>query len=273
MELKKYRVERVTYQSGSIEMNALLYAPLEAHGALPAVVHHPSHRSPAAQYEWYMGKLASAGYVALAIEQRGYGSGTPADSDRGGPLQQGDISNGISFLASLPYVDGSRIGVSGHSNGAALALIVSARDARVRACVSMAPKTDWVRALRMAREWKPEFYAQTVKEMNGGVPPEQDPQPYLERSPISYAKDIRVPVLFVVGAQDWVNPSYHCVWMKQALEEHGNRQSEICLIDEVEHFFCRRHFHGYQFDQVTTPTIAWFDRHLQRGVNPQSKQR
>jgi dipeptidyl aminopeptidase/acylaminoacyl peptidase len=170
-------------------------------------------------------------------------------------------------------VNASRIGVSGHSNGAALALIVSARDARVRACVSLGPKTDWVRALRMAREWRPDFYAQTIKEMNGGVSPDEDPKPYLDRSPITYAKDIRVPVLLVVGTQDWVNPSYHCVWMKQALEEHGNRQSEICLIDEVDHFFCRRHFLGYQFEQVTGPAIRWFDRYLKGSVDSSSEQR
>ncbi len=266
MTSSTYHVKDVCYQSAGIKINALLYTPLDVDSPRPAIAHHPSHRSPAEQYEWYMGKLAAAGYVGLAIEQRGYGSGTPADSDRGGPLQQGDISNGISFLANLPYVDKSRIGVSGHSNGAALALIVSAKDQRVRACVSLAPKTDWVRALRSARDWKPDFYAQTIKEMSGGIPPDKDTRPYAERSPITYAKEIHIPVLFIVGAQDWVNPLYHCQWMRDALEQSGNKLSEIHVIEEVDHFFCRRHFLGYQFDQVTGPAIAWFDRHLKSNV-------
>lgn len=260
MSAKPYHVTPVSYESGGISINALVFKPRTLPGPAPAIVHHPSHRSPAAQYEWYLGRFAEAGYVGLALEQRGYGSGPPGKNDRGGPLQQGDISNGISFLSTLPFVDPRRIGVSGHSNGAALALIVSATDARARACISLGPKTDWVRALRMARDWKPEFYQQTIKEMNNGVPPEDDPAPYVERSPITYAKDIRIPVLFIVGAQDWVNPSYHCTWMRDALRANGNTDSEVHVIDEVDHFYCRRHFLGYRFDEVTGPAIAWFDR-------------
>lgn len=259
---KHYQVTPVTYESDGIVVNALLYKPEKLAGRAPAIVHHPSHRSPAAQYEWYLGKFAQAGYVGLAIEQRGYGSGTLGENDRGGPLQQSDISNGVSFLCGLPFVDPQRIGVSGHSNGAALALIVSAKDPRVRACISLAPKTDWVRALRIAKEWRPDFYQQTVKEMSGGVPPDVDPRPYVERSPLTYADKIRIPVLFVVGAQDWVNPLNHCTAMRDALAANGNNVSEICVIDEVDHFFCRRHFLGYRFDEVTGPSIAWFDRFI-----------
>lgn len=255
-----YAVEAVTYASEGITINAVLYRPAGVAGPVPAIVHHPSHRSPARQYDWYLGKFAEAGYVGLAIEQRGYGSGPAGQNDRGGPLQQADIMNGISYLSALPFVDRHRIGVSGHSNGAALALIVAARDPRVGACISLAPKTDWVRALRGAREWKPDFYQQTITEMNGGVPPEEDPGPYVTRSPITYARDIRIPVLFIVGAQDWVNPSYHCTEMRDALRAHGNQHSEVVIIEEVEHFFCRRHFLGYRFDEVTGPALAWFDR-------------
>lgn len=267
MAEKNYEVIPTTYESAGIQMNALLFKPRNVSGPAPALVHHPSHRSPAAQYEWYLGKFAEAGYVCLGIEQRGYGSGPRGENDRGGPLQQGDISAGVTYLAGLPYVDATRIGVSGHSNGAALSLIVSAKDSRVRACVSLAPKTDWVRALKAAKQWKPEFYELTIREMNGGVPPDVDPKPYLERSPIQYAPEIRIPVLFIVGAQDWVNPSYHCQWMVDELAKHGNQLTKIHLIDEVDHFYCRRHFLGYRFDEVTQPAIAWFDQYVKAALS------
>ena len=259
---KNYTIKKVQYPSGGIEINALLFEPAGLSGKAPALVHHPSHKSPAKHYEWYLGKLAEAGYVGLGIEQRGYGSGATGENDRGGPLQQGDIANGILFLSGLPSVDAHRIGVSGHSNGAALALIVCAHDARVKACISLAPKTDWLKALRLAKEWKPDFYKLTVKEISGGAPPEENPAPFVERSPITYAKDIHVPVLFIVGAQDWVNPSYHCTDMHDALKARGNKNSAVEMIDEVDHFFCQRHFLGYRFDDVTEPALAWLDRHV-----------
>lgn len=262
MAEKSYEVIPVTYPSAGIEIRALLFRPRKLSGLAPAIVYHPSHRSPAMQYEWYVGKFAEAGYVGLAIEQRGYGSGPHGENDRGGPLQQGDMSAGITFLAEQNFVDPARIGVSGHANGAALALIVSAKDSRVRACVSLAPKTDWVRALQAAKQWKPEFYGLTINEMNKGVPPDVDPKPYVERSPITYAEKIRVPVLFVVGAQDWLNPSYHCQWMAEELAKYGNKHTKVHIIDEVDHFYCRRHFLGYQFDEVTRPAVAWFDEYV-----------
>ena len=265
MPSDKYTVKQVSYPSGGIDVNALLFEPATGTGGAPAIVHHPSHKSPAKHYEWYLGKFAEAGYVGLGIEQRGYGSGPAGRNDRGGPLQQGDIANGITFLSGLPSVDAGRIAVSGHSNGAALALIVSSRDERVKACLSLAPKTDWIKALRGAREWKPDFYELTVKEMTGGVPPEADPRPFLERSPIHYAGDIKVPVLFIVGAQDWVNPSYHCTDMADALRSAGNRDVSVEIIDEVEHFFCQRHFLGYRFDAVTGPALGWLDRYVKEG--------
>ena len=169
MPSDKYTVKQVSYPSGGIDVNALLFEPADVTAGAPAIVHHPSHKSPAKHYEWYLGKFAEAGYVGLGIEQRGYGSGPAGRNDRGGPLQQGDIADGITFLGGLPSVDADRIAVSGHSNGAALALIVSSRDERVKACLSLAPKTDWIKALRGAREWKPDFYELTVKEMTGGI--------------------------------------------------------------------------------------------------------
>jgi dienelactone hydrolase len=101
--------------------------------------------------------------------------------------------------------------------------------------------------------------------MTGGVPPEADPRPFRERSPIHYAGDIKVPVLFIVGAQDWVNPSYHCTDMADALRSAGNQDVSVEIIDEVEHFFCQRHFLGYRFDAVTGPALGWLDRYVKEG--------
>jgi len=261
-----YSVTPVTYESGGIKVNALLYKPTKLVAQAPSIVHHPAHRCAAKQYEWYLGKFAEAGYVGLSIEQRGYGSGPEGQNDRGGELQQGDIMNGISYVEALPFVDPDRIGVSGHSNGAALALIVAAKDARVRACISLAPKTDWVYTLRYAKNWKPAFYKRTILEISGGISPEEDPAPYVARSPITYANRIRVPVFLSVGTYDWVNPTYHCVWMQEALNKNGNTDTEVSIIEEVDHWFCRLHFLGYCFDEVTEPAIRWFDRFVKEAV-------
>ena len=227
MTSDRYTIRQVSYPSGDIDVNALLFEPADVAEGAPAIVHHPSHKSPAKHYEWYLGKFAEAGYVGLGIEQRGYGSGPAGRNDRGGPLQQGDIANGITFLSGLPSVDAGRIAVSGHSNGAALALIVSSRG---RARESL-PEPRAQDRLDQGAAGSPGVEAGLLRAHGEGNDRrgrrrKQTRSPFRERSPIHYAGDIKVPVLFIVGAQDWVNPSYHCTDMADALRQR--RQPGTC---------------------------------------------
>ena len=47
MSNDQYAVRQVSYPSGGIDVNALLFEPAGVTEGAPAVVHHPSHKSPA----------------------------------------------------------------------------------------------------------------------------------------------------------------------------------------------------------------------------------
>ncbi|AMJ58466.1 MULTISPECIES: S9 family peptidase [Stenotrophomonas] len=92
--------------------------------------------------------LAQRGYVVFSLDNRG----TPRRGrDFGGALYgaQGTVEvadqlKGVEWLKAQPWVDGSRIGVQGWSNGGYMTLMLLAKASDEYACgVAGAPVTDW----------------------------------------------------------------------------------------------------------------------------------
>lgn len=80
--------------------------------------------------------FASLGYITLRFDMRGCGQ---SEGPRGKVIcleQVQDTQAAIDFLQTRPEVDASRIGVMGHSFGAAVAIYTAGVDQRVAACVS-----------------------------------------------------------------------------------------------------------------------------------------
>ena len=91
---------------------------------------------------------ANAGYVVFALDNRGSSRrGVRFESPLHGKLgevETRDQLEGIRFLSGLPYVDGSRIGVTGWSYGGYMAVMLLAQGGNaVAAAIAGAPVTDW----------------------------------------------------------------------------------------------------------------------------------
>lgn len=91
--------------------------------------------------------LVAAGIATLAFDYRNFGDseGSVRD-DVDFPGQVEDFQNAISFATTLKNIDSDRIGIWGTSLGGRNALLVAARDKRVKCVVSQVP------ALVMAKE-------------------------------------------------------------------------------------------------------------------------
>ncbi len=80
--------------------------------------------------------FASLGYITLRFDMRGCGK---SQGPRGKVIcleQVADTQAALDFLQSRPEVDASRMGVMGHSFGAAVAVYTAGVDQRVAACIS-----------------------------------------------------------------------------------------------------------------------------------------
>jgi uncharacterized protein len=101
----------------------------------------------------YAKVFASAGFVALTFDYRGYG-GSEGTRRRLIPLEQiDDIRNAISFVETLPQVDTARIGLWGTSFGGANAPYTAALDTRIKAVVGQVGFGDGERFLLDTRRF------------------------------------------------------------------------------------------------------------------------
>jgi len=117
----KYHDLTIDAASGH-KLDALLLVPETATAETPApaiVVSHGWYNNREMQDLNYV-EYARRGYVVLAISMYGHGDSEviPSNTWWDDENNANGLYDGVKYVAELPYVDASRIGVTGHSNGA-----------------------------------------------------------------------------------------------------------------------------------------------------------
>jgi dipeptidyl-peptidase-4 len=138
--------------------------------------------------------LASRGFLVWSVDNRGsFGRGHTWESAifrEMGRHELADQLDGVRYLKSLPFVDGSRIGIWGWSYGGYLTLYALTNSPDVWRCgVAGAPVTHW------------KFYDTIYTERYMKTPPE-NPDGYARSAPLTKAADLRAPLLLLHGASD-----------------------------------------------------------------------
>lgn len=130
--------EKVTFNSAGYKMAAVLHRPDSVSQARSAfiVIHGFGSNKDGGFAPVAARLLQELGYVVLRLDMRGCGQ---SEGPRGRVIceeQVEDTRNAITFLVKQNGVDSARIGLFGHSFGAAVAIYAAAVDRRVAACVS-----------------------------------------------------------------------------------------------------------------------------------------
>ena len=146
-----YTVENVGIETlPGVYLCGSLYRPARGKGPFPAVLSPHGHFTssdmnevgryrPDQQYRCAM--LARMGAVVFSYEMFAYGESllqVTADDHRTGlalTMQTINSIRVVDFLTSLPYVDGTRIGVTGESGGGTQAFLLTALDDRITVSV------------------------------------------------------------------------------------------------------------------------------------------
>jgi dipeptidyl-peptidase-4 len=138
--------------------------------------------------------MAEKGYIVFTVDNRGsYRRGhafeTPVYHHLG-KVELEDQLAGVKYLKSLPYVDGSRIGVWGWSYGGTMVLdaLFNAPDI-FKAGVAVAPVTDW------------RLYDTIYTERYMGRP-QDNPDGYRDSSPVNQAAQLRAKLMIAHGTGD-----------------------------------------------------------------------
>jgi dipeptidyl aminopeptidase/acylaminoacyl peptidase len=201
--------EVVRYRSfDGLEIPAILYRPktASADNKAPALVW--VHGGPGGQsrrgYSAMIQHLVNHGYAVLAANNRGssgYGKTFfHMDDRRHGEVDLDDIVYAGKYLAGLDWVDADRIGIIGGSYGgymvgAALAF----RPDAFKVGIDIFGVMNWVRTLTSIPPWWASFKESLYDELGD---PATDGERHRRISPLFHAKNIRVPLLVVQGAND-----------------------------------------------------------------------
>ncbi|MEY2774669.1 MAG: hypothetical protein RLZZ275_1016, partial [Bacteroidota bacterium] len=144
-------------------------------------------------YLWHQ-LLAQQGYLVVSTDPRGTmfrGRAFKHATYRElGKLETEDFIGFAGHLASLPYVDGDRIGIQGWSYGGFETLLCMTKGADAfRAGISVAPVTNW------------RYYDSIYTERFMGVP-QENASGYDDNSPVTHAALLQGPLLLVHGSAD-----------------------------------------------------------------------
>lgn len=202
--------EVIRYPSfDGLEIPALLYKPkgLRDGEKVPALVY--VHGGPGGQtrlnYSAMIQHLVNHGYAILAVNNRGssgYGKTFfAADDKKHGDVDLKDCIESKKYLATLPYIDTTKIGIFGGSYGgymvmAALAFAPEEFDVGV----NLFGVTNWIRTLRSTPPWWASFRDALFNEL--GNPFTEDSVALYNKSPLFHAKNITKPFIVLQGSND-----------------------------------------------------------------------
>jgi dipeptidyl aminopeptidase/acylaminoacyl peptidase len=200
------RTAKTTYAGADgFTVPAYVFSPHDTTARRPLIilVHGGIHSDFAAHHATEVTALVRLGYVVIAPEYRGstgYGRAHYEAIDYGGKEVE-DCIAAIDFAAAhLPWVDTSRVAMFGWSHGGFIALHAIVRQPeRFRAAVAHVPVADLPVRMRTHDDAYHELY---VRQPAFGARVDENPEPYIRRSPIAHARALRRPVLVHTASND-----------------------------------------------------------------------
>jgi dipeptidyl-peptidase-4 len=176
-------------------------------------------------YLWHQ-MLAQAGYLVASVDNRGTGARGREFKKQTymklGELESDDQIAAARHFASLPYVDGDRIGIWGWSYGGYMSLMSIFRgEGAFKAAISVAPVTDW----RLYDTIYTERFMRT---------PQENEEGYDNGAPLSHVGDFEGNLLVVHGTGDDNVHAQNTVQLIEKLEQEG-KQFDMRLYPNKTH--------------------------------------
>lgn len=208
--------------------------------------------------------LAGAGYLVLYTNPRGsttYGDAFANCIQYRFPGDDAlDLLAGVDAVLARGFVDPARLGVTGGSGGGLLTNWLITRSDRFAAAVTQ----------RCVAEWASFYYSADFAMFTPfwfRKPPFEDPQEYLERSPVTFADRITTPLMIIHSEEDWRTPIAQGEAMFRALKQ---RKQPVVMVRFPEE--------SHELSRSGTPSRrvqnqkhirAWFDRWLMGVPTPE----
>ena len=246
----------------------VLYKPHQAGPDAPAPAMVLVHGGPGGQaqvgYFALTQALANRGYVVFDINNRGssgYGKTFfRADDRKHGEADLGDVVAAKKMLASLGYVDTTKIGIIGGSYGGYMTLAaVTLQPDAFKVGVDLFGISNWMRTLTNIPPYWESFREALYKEMGD---PKTDSARLRRISPLFNADKIKVPLMVLQGANDPRVLKIESDEIVAAAKKNGVPVEYVVFPDEGHGFVKKENeIRGY------SGILAFLDEHL-KGEKP-----
>ena len=198
--------------------------------------------------------LTQKGYVVLDIDYRGsagYGRDWRTDVyDFLGGKDYEDHLDAIDYAVKNYAVDARRVGVYGGSYGGFMAgMLVMRAPEKIAAAAALRPVFDW----------KNYFASSPVYTTERLGFPDKNPEAYRRSSPISYAENLRKPLLILHGLVDDNVHAQDSIQLIEKLIRLGKTQYfEAMLYPSENHAFTRPTSWTDEYERI----LMFFEKHL-----------
>ncbi|TPG09766.1 S9 family peptidase [Rhodanobacter glycinis] len=164
-----------------------------------------------------------------------------------------DILAGVDAVEKKVPVDDKRLGLTGWSYGGFMSMFAPTQTQRFRAVVAGAGISNWQSyyGQNLIDQWMPPFFGASVYD---------DPAVYAKSSAINFIKQVKTPMLIVVGDRDAECPAPQSFEMWHALRAQNVPTSLVVYPNEGHHFVDPAH----QRD-VLQRALGWFAKYLPAG--------
>jgi dipeptidyl aminopeptidase/acylaminoacyl peptidase len=227
-------------RDGLVVHGYVTFPPGLGRTGLPAVVN--VHGGPQVRDTWGYNPeaqwLANRGYLCIQVNYRGstgYGKAFVAAGDRewGGKMHD-DLIDAVGYAVSQGWAEASRVAIYGGSYGGYAALVGAAFTPDVFCCaVDIVGPSN----LKTLLETIPPYWAPMIAQLYRRVGnPETDEEFLWSRSPLSRARDIRIPLLIAQGANDPRVKQAESEQIVAALTEAGIDHEYMLFPDEGHGF-------------------------------------
>jgi dienelactone hydrolase len=227
-------------RDGLVIHGYLTFPPGADRSALPAVLN--VHGGPQVRDAWGYNPeaqwFANRGYLCVQVNYRGstgYGKSFVAAGDRewGGKMHD-DLIDAVSYIVGQGWADPDRVAIYGGSYGGYAALLGAAFTPDVFCCaVDIVGPSN----LKTLLETVPPYWAPMIAQLYRRVGnPETDEEFLWSRSPLSRARDIRIPLLIAQGANDPRVKQAESEQIVEALKDAGIDYEYMLFPDEGHGF-------------------------------------
>jgi dipeptidyl aminopeptidase/acylaminoacyl peptidase len=243
----KYERVKIPLKDGFVLEGAITYPPdFDPKKKYPVwLFTYAGPNMPSLSDEWGGGHileqtLATSGIIALRVDPRS-ASGKGVQSawtcyKQLGVQELKDLEEAVAWLAQNPYIDATRVGISGHSYGGFMAAYALTHSKTFSAGIASGPVTDW------------KLYDSIYTERYM-LAPKDNPEGYAKSSCVGAAKNLNGKLLLVHGMMDDNVHMQNSAQFADALQR-ANRDFEMMFYPQSRHGIRGPHFLKLQLEFI-----------------------